>query len=306
MRFINGAVIRILVIVAFNLCILVMVTMAYSHRGASAEVISQAGSRGREVIQIQQRLHELGYEPGKADGHYSGATADAVRAFQMDQGIPTDGIAGPDTLRALGISGGQAAGGLLSGVYRQGDSGDGIRQIQEALARLGYYTGSPDGIYGSGTALAVQTFQQAHSLYPDGVTGSATLRALGLSSPSAGGSLSDSDYQLLSRLVSAEAGDEPYSGQVAVAAVILNRVEHPSFPDTISAVAYQPGAFAAMTDGQVPQPVSESALRAAKDALNGADPSGGAVYYFNPDKSGNKWIRSRPVIKTIGSHIFCA
>ena len=128
------------------------------------------------------------------------------------------------------------------------------------------------------------------------------------SSGSSGGSgkYSQSDYNLLARLISAEARGEPYSGQVAVGGVVLNRVEHPSFPDTLTGVIYQNGAFSWLNDGQFNQPVAESAYRAAQDALNGWDPSGGAIYYYNPKTATNKWIRSRPVINTIGRHVFCS
>ena len=111
---------------------------------------------------------------------------------------------------------------------------------------------------------------------------------------------------LLARVISAEARGEPYSGQVAVGAVILNRVEHPSFPNTIAGVVYQPGAFTCMVDGQFNEPVAQSAVRAARDALNGADPSGGAIYYFNPATATSSWIWSRPLILQIGNHRFCA
>lgn len=107
-------------------------------------------------------------------------------------------------------------------------------------------------------------------------------------------------------MISAEARGEPYSGQVAVGAVILNRVEHPSFPNTIAGVVYQPGAFTCMVDGQINQPMAESCIRAARDALNGADPSGGAIYYFNPSTATSAWIWSRPLIKVIGNHRFCS
>ena len=116
----------------------------------------------------------------------------------------------------------------------------------------------------------------------------------------------ESNIYLLARIISAEARGESYTGQVAVGAVVLNRVEHPSFPDTISGVIYQKGAFTAVTDGQFDQPIASSAYNAARDALNGWDPSGGAIYYYNPDKTSNKWIRSRPVITRIGNHLFCS
>lgn len=192
---------------------------------------------------------------------------------------------------------------------RVGSSGEQVRTIQTKLKNWGYYTGAVDGIYGTQTAQAVEYFQRKNGLTADGVAGPATLRALGMSSaaPTGGASAGQADnLALLARVISAEARGEPYSGQVAVGAVILNRVEHPSFPNTIAGVVYQPGAFTCMVDGQIDQPVAESSLRAAQEALNGSDPSGGAIYYFNPSTATSAWIWSRPLIKTIGKHRFCA
>ena len=192
--------------------------------------------------------------------------------------------------------------------YRQGSSGQAVRTIQEKLVRWGYFDGPVDGIFGSKTEAAVRFFQEKNGLTADGIVGPATLAALGMSGGS-GESASptqDNNVALLARVISAEARGEPYSGQVAVGAVILNRVSHPSFPNTIAGVVYQPGAFTCMVDGQIEQPVAESAVRAAQDALNGADPSGGAIYYFNPSTATSGWIWSRPLIKVIGSHRFCA
>ena len=115
----------------------------------------------------------------------------------------------------------------------------------------------------------------------------------------------ESDINLLARMISAESRGEPYTGQVAVGAVIMNRIAHPSFPDTLSGVLYQNGAFTALVDGQFNQPVAESAYKAAQDAINGWDPTGGAIYYYNPRTATNQWIRSRPVVATIGKHVFC-
>lgn len=191
--------------------------------------------------------------------------------------------------------------------YRQGSTGSAVRTIQTKLKNWGYYDGAVDGIYGSATTAAVKYFQKTNGLTVDGIVGPATLKALGM--PSDGGSsasVSSGEAELLARVISAEARGEPYSGQVAVGAVILNRVEHPSFPSTIAGVVYQPGAFTCMVDGQFNEPVADSAVRAAQDALNGADPSGGAIYYFNPTTATSAWIWSRPLITIIGNHRFCA
>ena len=190
--------------------------------------------------------------------------------------------------------------------YRQGSSGEQVRIIQTKLKNWGYYDGAVDGIYGSQTAQAVKYFQRKNGLTADGIAGPATLKALGMSSGGGGSSSQQNSAALLARVISAEARGEPYSGQVAVGAVVLNRVQHPSFPDTISGVIYQKGAFSCLYDGQFDQPVAESSYRAAQDALNGWDPSGGAIYYYNPKTATNKWIRSRPVIATIGKHVFCS
>ena len=197
--------------------------------------------------------------------------------------------------------------------YKKGSSGAVVTQIQTKLKSWGYYTGTVDGIYGSGTERAVRAFQQKNGLTVDGTAGDQTLAAMGLSagggnSSNSGGSggASSSQVDLLARLISAEARGEPYSGQVAVGAVVLNRIKHPSFPNTLPGVIYQSGAFTCITDGQFNQPVAESAYRAARDALNGVDPSGGAIYYFNPSTATSSWIWSRPLITVIGKHRFCS
>ena len=164
-----------------------------------------------------------------------------------------------------------------------GSRGNEVRQVQTKLKSLGYYTGKVDGIYGTGTQSAVKS---------GGSSGST-------------GKYSQSDINLLARMISAEARGESYTGQVAVGAVILNRVQHASFPDTIAGVIYQPGAFTALNDSNWSKPIADSARKAAQDCINGWDPSGGAIYYYNPKKTTNKWMLSRPVVKTIGNHKFC-
>lgn len=187
---------------------------------------------------------------------------------------------------------------------RYGSTGTEVKNIQKVLKNLGYYKGSVDGIYGTKTKKAVTSFQRDCGLTTDGICGPKTLLYLGLSGGSSGG-YSNEEVNLLAKVISAEARGESYEGQVAVGAVILNRVAHPSFPDTISGVVYQNGAFSCVYDSNWYQPVADSAKRAAQDALNGWDPSGGAVYYYNPEKTNDKWIRTRTVVKVIGRHYFC-
>lgn len=194
---------------------------------------------------------------------------------------------------------------VSAAVYKRGSSGATVTEIQQKLSQWGYYSGSIDGIYGSGTERAVKKFQQKNGLSVDGKVGSATLAALGISEGSSAAQ-GDGDVYLLARLISAEARGEPYQGQVAVGAVVLNRMAHPSFPSTMSGVIYQKGAFSCLDDGQFDQPIADSAYKAARDALNGADPSGGAIYYFNPVTATSKWIWSRPHLLTIGKHRFCS
>lgn len=190
---------------------------------------------------------------------------------------------------------------------RYGSTGTEVKNIQNVLKRLGYYTGAVDGIYGSGTKNAVLRFQRDCGLTQDGICGPVTLLYLGLDSggsTSASGKYSSSDVALLAKVISAEARGEPYEGQVAVGAVVLNRVAHPSFPNSVSGVVYQSGAFSAVTDSNWSAAVTDSAKRAAQDAINGWDPSGGAIYYYNPKKTSNQWIRTRKVITVIGNHYF--
>ena len=195
-------------------------------------------------------------------------------------------------------------------LYKRGSNGATVTEIQTRLKNWGYYFGAVDGVYGGQTEQAVRYFQRRNGLAVDGQVGNATLAALGITPKSSGDggaqTQSDGDTYLLARLISAEARGESYEGQVAVGAVVLNRVDHPSFPNSISGVIYQPGAFSCLDDGQFDQPIAESAYRAAADALNGWDPSYGAIYYFNPVTATSAWIWSRPAIITIGKHIFCA
>ena len=192
---------------------------------------------------------------------------------------------------------------------RKGASGDEVVTLQKKLKQWGYYTGAVDGVFGSGTEKAVRLFQQKNSLAVDGVVGTKTAAALGMSlSSSAGGAQdasSDRSVRLLAACIYGESRGEPYKGQVAVGAVILNRVKSSKFPNSIAGVIYQPGAFDAVSDGQIDLAPNDAAFRAARDAMNGYDPTYGCLYYYNPASTTNRWMLSKPVALRIGSHVFC-
>lgn len=198
----------------------------------------------------------------------------------------------------------------VQALSKYGSRGSEVTQIQTKLKRWGYYNGSIDGIYGSKTVAAVKYFQRSNGLTADGIAGPQTLKAMGItsSSNSTGGNTSttnSTDLNLLARLIYGEARGEPYSGQVAVGAVVLNRVKSSKFPNSISGVIYQKGAFDVVSDGQINMSPNSTAIKAAQDAINGWDPSYGALYYFNPNTATSSWIWSRPLTVVIGNHRFC-
>lgn len=200
----------------------------------------------------------------------------------------------------------------VEALSKYGSRGQEVKTIQTKLKRWGYYSGNVDGIYGSATLAAVKKFQKKNGLAVDGIAGTKTLQAMGIfnsssssSSGSSNNTVNSSNLNLLSRVIYGEARGEPYTGQVAVAAVVLNRVRSSSFPNSVSGVVYQSGAFDCVSDGQINMTPNDTARKAAQDALNGWDPTYGAIYYFNPSTATNKWIWSRPMTITIGKHRFC-
>lgn len=188
-------------------------------------------------------------------------------------------------------------------VLKQGSRGSLVRQVQTKLKSLGYYKISVDGIFGAKTRTAVINFQRDYGLKVDGIVGTQTFKALGINSGTSG-SYSSNDVYLLAKLIHAEARGEPYTGKVAVGAVVLNRVKSSSFPNTISGVIYQRNAFSCVNDGQINLTPATESMNAANDAINGWDPSYGSLYYYNPAIATSKWIFSRPVVVTIGRHVF--
>lgn len=201
-------------------------------------------------------------------------------------------------------------------VLRQGSKGDEVKEMQRRLKLWGYYKGSVDGVFGAGTKSAVIAFQKKNGLKADGVVGQETYKALGMNDAyntlvsggsGNGGSVggySSSDVYLLARTIYAEGRGEPYTGQVAIGAVVLNRVRSPQFPNTVSGVVYQKHAFTAVSDGQINLTPNETAMRAARDAISGWDPTGGAIYYYNPAVATSAWIFDRQTVTVIGKHVF--
>ncbi len=192
---------------------------------------------------------------------------------------------------------------------KYGSNGEEVKQIQEKLQRWGYYSGDVDGVYGIETQEAVKYYQETNGLKVDGVAGDETLKSMGIVSEESQnntntGTTNSNDLNVLSRIIHGEARGEVYEGQVAVGAVVLNRVKSSLFPNSIAGVVYQSGAFDAVSDGQINLEPDETAKKAAQDALNGWDPSYGAIYYFNPSTATNEWIWSRPETITIGRHRF--
>ncbi len=205
---------------------------------------------------------------------------------------------------------------LTAAVLRQGSKGDEVREVQRRLKLWGYYNGSVDGVFGAGTRSAVIYFQKKNGLKADGVVGKSTYKALGMTSAyealvgtnngntEGAGGFTSSDVYLLAKTIYAEGRGEPYTGQVAIGAVVLNRVRSSQFPNTVSGVVYQKHAFTAVTDGQINLTPNDTAMRAAKDAMNGWDPTGGALYYYNPAIATSAWIFDRQTVTVIGKHVF--
>ena len=194
----------------------------------------------------------------------------------------------------------------VNALSKYGSTGNEVRQIQTKLKQWGYYNGNVDGVFGSKTLDAVKYFQSKNGLTVDGIAGTKTLNAMGIANTtSSSSSNNSSNLNLMAHLIYAEARGEPYTGQVAIGGVVLNRVKSSQFPNTIAGVIYQSGAFTPVQNGQINLEPDTNARKAAQDALNGWDPSYGSLYYFNPATATNKWIWSRPHVITIGKHRFC-
>ncbi len=273
--------------------------------GSDVAVV-EASLTTSEIKTLQTKLKNWGYYTGSVDGIFGSKTLAAVKLFQEKNGLTVDGIVGSQTAAALGMTLSSSSSSSSSTTVSTSLTTSQIKTVQTKLKNWGYYTGEVDGIYGSLTVAAVKLFQEKNGLTVDGIVGTNTAAALGmtLTTSSDDVSVSSSDLELLARCVYAEARGEIYTGQVAVAAVVLNRVKSSSFPNTIAGVIYQPYAFSCVTDGQINLEPDETAYSAAQDALNGWDPTYGALYYYNASTATSSWIYTRTTTVTIGNHVF--
>ncbi len=290
---------RVFISIMVSLLFVFGLTIAVGNIFTPNAIVAQAYSYDTKTI--QQKLKSWGYYKGSVDGVYGAKTREAVKAFQRKNGLTADGVVGPATAKAMGIS---STSTTTTSTSTKGDVVS-VKTYQQKLKSWGYYTGAVDGVKGAKTVSAVKAFQRKNGLTADGIVGNATAKAMGISvSAGTNSSYTNNDTYLLAKAVYSEARGEPYVGQVAIAAVILNRVKSSAFPNTVAGVIYQPWAFTAVHDGQFELEPNATAYQAARDALNGWDPTYGSIYYYNPQTATNTWIRSRKVTTTIGKHVF--
>lgn len=290
---------RVFISIMASLLFVFGLTIAVGNIFTPNAIVAQAYSYDTKTI--QQKLKSWGYYKGSVDGVYGAKTREAVKAFQRKNGLTADGVVGPATAKAMGIS---STSTTTTSTSTKGDVVS-VKTYQQKLKSWGYYTGAVDGVKGAKTVSAVKSFQRKNGLTADGIVGNATAKAMGISvSAGTNSSYTNNDTYLLAKAVYSEARGEPYVGQVAIAAVILNRVKSSAFPNTVAGVIYQPWAFTAVHDGQFELEPNATAYQAARDALNGWDPTYGSIYYYNPRTATNTWIRSRKVTTTIGKHVF--
>lgn len=293
-----------------SMCI-IMLLLAVGINSRQAEAFSeqviQQGATGDDVIELQARLQNIGYYNGKIDGVFGWGTYWALRNFQYEFGLPIDGLAGAKTKNKLV----KASNFNKAWVHDQINKGNtftyyGNVPIEKQVKQNGNSavskkntTNKKSNAQSNNTTNKSTTNKTANK----GKTNKTNNTTTKTTNTPAG--FSQNDINLLAQTVYGEARGEPYVGQVAVAAVILNRLESPSFPNTVSGIVFEPLAFTAVADGQIWMEPNETAKKAVIDAINGMDPSENATYYFNPETATSKWIWSRPQIKQIGKHIFC-
>jgi N-acetylmuramoyl-L-alanine amidase len=319
----------------FCICALVAVPMtgyAAQTQSSFGKGVLKLGATGGDVYELQGRLKFLGYYTGPVDGKFRDRTYRAVRLFQYAFGIDVDGTVGPRTKRKLWEATRVWVPGLENRIFKKGDEGGYVWELQRRLRFIGFYTGRVDGKFQDRTERAVRLFQYEFGLKVDGRVGPETKLKMWKATrywrpgakvgagkvrrtpmtrikpmskvPQSNAGLSKQDIRIMAQAVHAEARGESFVGKVAVAAVILNRMESERFPNSPSGIIFQPMAFTCVADGQIWLEPDKESVKAVYDALNGWDPTGGALYYFNPATATSGWIWSRPQVKQIGKHIF--
>ncbi len=261
-------------------CSLMMISSEGEKADAFTNQVIQHGATGEDVIELQSRLQYIGYYNGKIDGVFGWGTYWALRNFQYEFGLPIDGLAGPKTKEKL----------VSASKYNKQFVQEQIKKGKKFSHYGGTDLSKQKGAGGGGGGQAAQPPKETPS------------KPTAANTPNG---FSQNDIQIMANAVYGEARGEPYEGQVAVAAVILNRIDSASFPNTAAGVIFEPGAFTAVADGQIYLTPNDKAREAVLDAINGWDPSSNALYYFNPVTATSDWIWSRPQIKQIGKHIFC-
>lgn len=271
------------------LCTCLLASGVHKETKAFTEQVIQVGAVGDDVLELQSRLQYLGFYNGNIDGVFGWRTYWALRNFQYEFGLKVDGLAGQKTKEKLVAA----------------------TDFNEQFVKENIKKGKKFSHYG-GTDLNKQAEksgkgegQQTRQTGERGRGGTPQQTANRPTAANVPNGFSQNDINLMANAVYGEARGEPYIGQVAVAAVILNRLENSAFPNTVSGVIFEPGAFTAVSDGQIWLTPNERARQAVLDAINGWDPTGEALYYFNPDTATSGWIWTRPQIKRIGKHIFC-
>jgi len=277
-----------------------LASLSPKHADAFSQQVIQQGAVGDDVIELQARLQYLGFYNGTIDGVFGWRTYWALRNFQYEFGMKIDGLAGQTTKDKLVSASEYDETYVKEQIYQGKDFthyGGSDVSPKSGTGGAGGSSGNDNSSDGGNSGGGNK--QQAAPNNGEGTDPSATTA---VNVPQG---FSQNDIQLMANAVYGEARGEPYEGQVAVASVILNRVESPTFPNSVSGVIFEPRAFTAVADGQIWLTPNETAKQAVLDAINGWDPSGNAIYYFNPDTATSAWIWSRPQIKQIGKHIFC-
>jgi N-acetylmuramoyl-L-alanine amidase len=299
--------------IVISLCMMPLSYVEDNRVHAFSNQVIQQGAVGEDVIELQSRLQYIGYYNGKIDGVFGWGTYWALRNFQYEFGLPIDGLAGTETKAKL-VKASKYNKQFVSEQINKGNKFthyggvDKSKQSAPAKPPAGQQAKPPAGQQAKPPAGQQAKPPAGQQAKPPANTANPPAQSEQPTKPTAAntpGGFSSNDIQLMANAVYGEARGEPYTGQVAVAAVILNRVNSATFPNTVSGVIFEPRAFTAVADGQIWLTPNETARKAVLDAINGIDPTGEALYYFNPDTATSGWIWTRPQIKKIGKHIFC-